>query len=254
MTSDGGIIVFAGPSLPSHARPLDSRLDWRPPAIAGDALEAMEARPRAVVLIDGLFDEWPAIRHKELLTLIAEGVLVFGGASMGALRAAELHTLGMIGVGRVFDAYRRGLIDGDDEVAVLHGPAAFGWSALTEPLVNVRATLLRAVRRGVVPAPQARALLRAARSIFYKHRTWPTVLEAAAKDDAVAPGVLDVLRAWLPDGYVDLKRTDALDCVRVALRAPPDDRPLRPHPPRTVFSELLADQVANCVRPTAEYP
>ena len=132
MNALGRIIVFAGPSLPPRARPVDPRLDWRPPAVAGDALAAMASRPCAVALVDGLFDEWPAIRHKELLSLIAEGVAVFGGASMGALRAAELHTLGMIGVGHIFDAYRRGLIDADDEVAVLHGPAELGYPAVTE--------------------------------------------------------------------------------------------------------------------------
>jgi hypothetical protein len=40
---------------------------------------------------------------------------------MGALRAAELHTFGMVGVGRVFEGYRDGVYEDDDEVAVVHG-------------------------------------------------------------------------------------------------------------------------------------
>jgi hypothetical protein len=214
----------------------------------------MASRPCAVVLIDGLFDEWPAIRHKELLGLMAEGIAVYGAASMGALRAAELHTLGMIGVGHVFDAYRRGLIDADDEVAVLHGPAAFAWAPLTVPLVNVRATLLHAVRRRVVTAPGARDLLGAARSIFYKHRTWSAILSADEADQAVASAGLETLRAWLPSGCVDLKRRDALACVEAALGHLSAARPSRAPPPRTAFSDRLAEQVAEGLRPAAEYP
>src|SRR5688572_32760283 len=56
-------------------------------------------------------------------TLFRSGVRVFGAASMGALRAAELQPFGMIGVGQVFQAYRRGHLTDDDEVAVAHGPA-----------------------------------------------------------------------------------------------------------------------------------
>ncbi len=254
MNAQGGIIVFAGPSLPGRARPADRRLDWRPPAVAGDAIVAMESRPCVVALIDGLFDEWPAIRHKELLSLIAEGVSVFGGASMGALRAAELHGLGMIGVGHIFDAFRRGLIDADDEVALVHGPAAFDWSPLTEPLINVRATLLNAVRRRVIAARDARGLLGVARSIFYKHRTWTAILDAAAANEMIAPGRLETFRAWLPAGYVDLKRRDALACVQAALRHGATPQPSRPQPPRTVFSDVLGEQVAGGLRLRGEYP
>ena len=40
---------------------------------------------------------------------MSEGVPVFGAASMGALRAAELHEFGMRGIGRIFEAFRDGV-------------------------------------------------------------------------------------------------------------------------------------------------
>jgi hypothetical protein len=206
-----------------------------------------------VVLVDGLFDEWPAIRHKELLALIADGVRVYGAASMGALRAAELHPFGMVGVGHIFAAYRNGLIDADDEVAVLHGPASFGWSALTEPLVNVRATLLSAVRRRVIGGTEARHLLDGARSVFYKQRTWATLLAAPAVTAAVAQGRIDAFKAWLPEGYVDLKRLDAVAGVAMALADGGADHGPGSPPPETFFSTLLAEQVDTGLRPLAGY-
>jgi YcaO-like protein with predicted kinase domain len=244
----GRIAVLAGPSLPAAVRPADRRLVWFPPAVAGDAYRLIEARPRALVLIDGLFDDWPAIRHKELLELMAAGTRVIGGASMGALRAAELRDWGMIGVGGIFTAYVDGRLTGDDEVAVLHGPEALDWAALTEALVNVRATLFRAVRERILPGGVARVALRAAQSTFYKERTWDLLCRTLALDHGHALEA-QALRRWLPRGRVNVKQTDALACLRAALAldgVPATTRP--PPPPRSPFAEALAAQVSRRVK------
>ncbi len=247
--SNSRVVVFIGPSLPAHLRPVDGRIDWRPPAVAGDAVEVGRSRPSAVLLIDGLFDEWPAIRHKELLQLVADGVAVFGAASMGALRAAELHPFGMVGIGRIYTAYQREWIDADDEVAVLHGPEEFDWSPLTEPLVNVRATLLHAVRRRVVIPAEARLMLSSARLIFYKSRTWSAILQSPTVLAAVEPPRLDKFRGWLGHGYVDLKRLDALLAVETVLRGDTRSSVQQLAPPVTSFSAVLENQVWSGLRP-----
>jgi hypothetical protein len=248
---EGPVVVFAGPSLPPAVRPSDARLLWRPPAAAGDAYALAAEALAGVVLIDGLFDEVPAIRHKELLSVISPGVPVYGAASMGALRAAELHSLGMIGVGRIFAAFRSRRLDADDEVALVHGPASFDWAPLTEPLVNVRATLLRAVRNVVVDCQAARAVLNEAKATFYKHRTWPALLSSDAVARSFGADSIERFKAWLPAGYVDLKRMDAFACLEVALRGRSRAGALRPPPPDTVFSGVLADQVYDGLRPEA---
>jgi hypothetical protein len=236
--------------LPPAARPQSPDFVWRPPAVAGDGIAALDARPRAVVLIDGLFDRYPAIRHKELLALIEAGVVVIGGASMGALRAAELHTLGMIGVGRIFQAYATGRLMGDDEVAVLHGPEEMGWASLTLPLVNVRATLARAVRDRIVSPQTARGLRAQARRIFFQDRTWQTLLGAATQAGVASGRELDAFAAWAGEGYVDLKRFDAQACLAAALG--PLSRVQGPAraPGPTVFTDALAAQVAAGRKPT----
>ena len=240
MASDAPIMVFAGPSLPPASRPADEIFAWRPPAVAGDAFRLGSRLPQVMVIIDGLFDEQPAIRHKELLEIIAEGVVVIGGSSMGALRAAELRSFGMVGVGRIFEAFAAGRLVGDDEVALLHGPEEWGWRALTEPMVNVRATLQRAVRERVIDIALARRLRGMARGLFYKERTWPAILGPAIVEDAGA----EAFAGWLGSGGVDLKRRDALACLeraRTLVGSRPDPRP---RPPRTVFTERLIASVA----------
>jgi hypothetical protein len=209
---------------------------WRGPARAGDALELLgEPGVHTVVLIDGLFGDYPAIRHKELLMLIGAGVRVIGGASMGALRACELCGFGMEGVGQVYRAYARGLLTGDDEVALLHGPEETGWNGLTEPLVNVRATLVMAVRRGAISVEAARRLRSAAARIHFSERTWGAVLGASAS----GPG-LAAFASWLQSNRVDVKRQDALLCLTVALN--PAVRRIAGPPPATVFTRALAQR------------
>lgn len=224
------IVAFVGPSLPAEARRAFPGVDWRPPAAACDLLR-LDFRPGSTIcLIDGYFDHRPAVRHKEILLLLSEGVRILGASSIGALRAAEMAPQGMIGVGAIHAAYARGTITGDDEVALVHAPAELDWKPMSVPLVDVRATLCRALRERVLRRREAGALLEAARTIHYVDRDWPLVLQRHGGSPAFA--------AWLPGGHVEQKRLDALSCLRVAF--PPRLAGPRPEMVRTRFTDLLA--------------
>src|SRR5216110_1776771 len=116
------VYIFTGPTISAGEAKLELEAIYLPPAAEGDVYRAALHRPQAIGIIDGYFQSVPAVRHKEILWAMAKGIHVFGSASMGALRAAELWPFGMEGVGRVFGAYRDGLIEDDDEVALTHGP------------------------------------------------------------------------------------------------------------------------------------
>ena len=92
--------LFVGPTLPQAEIGTLCDFVCLPPAAQGDVLHLAKARPRAIGIIDGYFDGVPAVWHKEILWALTQGIHVFGSASMGALRAAELHRFGMRGVGR----------------------------------------------------------------------------------------------------------------------------------------------------------
>ncbi|MFF0087499.1 TfuA-like protein [Streptomyces canus] len=170
----------------------------------------------SVVIIDGVYHQAPALRHKEILAATARGVRVIGAASIGALRAAELAPFGMLGVGSVFDAYMNGTIDGDDEVAVGQTPAG-DCKALTWPVVNLRLALELARRSGVLDSVRADVLLEALRAVCYPQRTMGAV-RAVCRRQGEAP-----FAKWLgeqrarDEHFADLKRTDALAAVRAAL-------------------------------------
>jgi len=118
-SEESPILVFLGSTLRlAEAAPVLDAIYLQPVA-QGDILLAAHAfRPRAMVLIDGQFEDRPAVRHKEILWAMAQGIVVIGAASMGALRAAELSEFGMIGVGLIYRWYRRWRLAPDDAVAV----------------------------------------------------------------------------------------------------------------------------------------
>jgi hypothetical protein len=208
------LVVFCGPSLsPAQGRAgVDAA--FLPPARQGDLYRAARERPTAIGLVDGFFDQVNAVAHKEILWAMSQGVHVLGAASMGALRAAELEPFGMEGVGTIFEWYQRGQLEDDDEVALLHGPAEDGYLALSEPMVNVRATLAAAQARGVITGSLHGALLLLMKELFYAERTYPRML-ARARERGLGAGELDGLSDFLGAGGVDQKRLDALRLLEV---------------------------------------
>jgi hypothetical protein len=205
-------VIFVGPSLPPALRATDPAFEWRDPVRQGDLYQAALTRPVIIGIIDGYFEITPTVWHKEILWAMAEGIHVYGASSMGALRAAELHPFGMHGVGRIFTSYRDGILDEDDEVAVLHGPERLGYVAVTEAMVNIRATLDRAVAEGVLDGWLVPRLVEIGKNLFYKERDWETILQIAARRGLpVMP--LDALMAWLGAGRVEQKRIDALEMI-----------------------------------------
>jgi hypothetical protein len=207
------IYVFTGPTLSPEEGRRELDAVFLPPAAQGDVYRAALERPEAIGLIDGYFECVPSVWHKELLWAMAEGIPVFGAASMGALRAAELAVFGMRGVGAIFESFQHGDLEDDDEVAIVHAPPEEGFRPLSEAMVNIRATLRAAERAGVLEAWAREALERLAKALYYPERTWPALLARAGRE-GVAPGAVARLRDWLPRGREDQKRADALALLR----------------------------------------
>ena len=231
------VVAFAGPSLTAGDRAVFAGVEWRPPAQAGDLLRLPAGDVSAVCLIDGYFDHRPAVRHKEVLLLLSQGMRILGSSSIGALRAAEMRSFGMAGIGAIFAAYVRGTIVGDDEVALVHAGADRDWRPLSIPLVDVGATLCRARREHVLGRAEARALLNAARSIHYVDREWRGICDSAGLADGAGR-----FGAWLGTGAVSQKREDALACVRAAIDGPP----VGLRPPAFVHTSFVDSLAREC--------
>jgi TfuA protein len=200
------IIVFLGPSLDLATAKGILAAEYRPPAKRGDLLAAASEGAEIIGLIDGVFHQESAVAHREILTAVKKGVRVIGSSSMGALRAAEMDTLGMVGIGRIYGMYKSGELISDDEVALVFDPLS-GMS-LSEPLINIRFTLVKAREEGIIDAGEHDALLAAARAVFYPQRTYRSI--AARAVDAVDAATRERFLAWVETHACDQKREDAV--------------------------------------------
>jgi hypothetical protein len=222
--------VFVGPTL---ARDEAARLlpdaTLLPPARQGDVMRAIrDHRPSAVGLIDGAFLDVPAVWHREILWALNQGIPVLGAASMGALRAAELHSFGMTGVGRIFEAYRDGHLEGwddafedDDEVAVIHAPTEAGGFPLSDAMVDLRDTLARAEAAGIIGRATRDDLARRLKEQHFPQRSLAGLIAISTETGETE------LAAWLPANHASLKAADA----RLMLQKLAHDLPA-PAPPR----------------------
>ena len=201
-----GVAIFSGPSLSDDDRCSYPAFDFRPPVAAGDVLRAVRDGARTMAIIDGVFADCMAVHHKEILYALSGGTAVYGAASMGALRAAELDCYGMIGVGEIYLAYHRGDLIEDEAVALVHGPADTGYRPLTLPTVDALATIAALVSRGQLAANEAVRLRCAVRDTHFSQRTWRSVVSLAMQDKTDRRRCLSILR----HGRVERKRLDAL--------------------------------------------
>ncbi|MFI9275830.1 TfuA-like protein [Kitasatospora sp. NPDC052896] len=205
------VYVFLGPSLPVEQARAVLDAHYLPPVSCGDVTELVLDRepPSVIGIVDGLFEQVPAVWHKEILFAMSRGVRVVGASSMGALRAAELHAFGMDGVGSVFEDFRDGRLTDDDEVTIVHAPGEDGYRPLSEAMVNLRAGLAGARQAGAIGAATHDALLAAAKRTFYPDRSWGQVY-ADGRKAGLPQAELDALREHVRTTRPDAKRDDAL--------------------------------------------
>ncbi len=204
------IVVFIGPSLPrEEAAAILPQAEFLPPVRRGDVTRAAADGAEVIVIIDGVFFQNEAVAHKEILAPLRAGVRFFGASSMGALRAFEMEPFGMTGVGKIFESYRSGKIIADDEVGLLYDPES--GAALSDPMVNMRASFARAAASKIISPEDETALLKTCKGIYYPDRTYRRVIKESTIPDEKKTELL----FWLKTNAVDQKREDAIACLNL---------------------------------------
>jgi hypothetical protein len=218
-------VVFTGPTLPAaEVATLLPGARVLPPVRHGDLLSLHLAAGDRVLIIDGMFLQVAPVRHREILHLLRRGVVVAGSSSMGALRAAELYQFGMRGFGEIFRLYRDGVVEGDDEVAIVHGTAEDGFRAYSDPLVSIRIAVRDAAAVGVIGGEDAQAMLDLARAMPFRVRSF-RALDRAARGRVAGAAAF---AAWCAGGDTDAKARDARLMLAAASACDPALRPAGP--------------------------
>lgn len=202
------IVVYLGPSLPQERACSVLDADYRPPVSRGDIRDAIGDGASIIGIIDGNFYNQTAVAHKEIIEALKRGITVVGGSSMGALRAAELDAFGMIGAGRIYECYRSGKIQADDEVAVTYNPVT--GDQMSEPMVNIRYQLKAAECDGILTSGERNSLTGMIAGMYYPERQYPEILRLAVKRGILTEEKAAGISDYIARNPLNLKAEDAV--------------------------------------------
>jgi hypothetical protein len=192
--------IFLGPSLDLTTARSILDATYLPPIKRGDLAE-LGPEIQTVGIVDGEFFQSLAVSPKEVLPLLDRGVKVYGSSSMGALRAVELVPFGMIGVGAIFEWFRDGVVDADDEVALTYDPVTY--RPCSEPLINIRFALRDAVQERLIAQSKANEIIQTLKQAYFPLRSYQGVCQ-------ICPELKEFIMERLPDQ----KRYDTLLLLR----------------------------------------
>jgi hypothetical protein len=209
------VVVFVGPSLdPEKARTI-LEADYRPPAKKGDLIKlimSLDEKETVVGLIDGYFLlDYPPTPIEVYQLIVRPNTVVIGSSSIGALRAVELEKFGMIGIGKIFQLFKLGKLDADDEVAVTFSQDSYRLQS--EAMVDIRYNLYLSLKRGFVDKETKDAIAKVAKSIYFPFRTYQNIIEETIKNYPQLENKTRRFEAYILRNRKSLKERDALKLI-----------------------------------------
>jgi hypothetical protein len=202
--------VFLGPTLTHEEARAVLDVEYYPPITHRDLDEAVADGVEVVGIIDAAFVQTYSATPAQILRHLRDGIVIFGAASGGALRAVETDAFGMRGVGGIYRLFKSGF-EAEDELAVAYDPATL--RPLSEAMINVRYALGRAVQRRILSDTASDALARVAKDIYFSDRTYQLIFHEA--NGAVPSDELAAFAEFvaLNRDALDWKRADAIECL-----------------------------------------
>ena len=207
-------IIFLGPSLTHEKARKILDAEYRPPAKKGDFLGfTMPADGLTVVgLVDGYFlQDYPPSPIEVYQLIMRKNTVVIGSASLGALRAVELEKFGMIGVGKIFELYKHGIVNADDEVAVTFTEEP--QSLQSEAMIDIRFNLFMAKRKGIIDEITKKTVARVAKSVYFPYRNYEDILDKTKNMHPELEHGLESFRAYIRNNRRSLKEKDAIRLI-----------------------------------------
>lgn len=201
-------VVFLGPSLPLERAKSILDADYRMPAKKGDLLQLILRDTKIVGLIDGFFlQDYPPTPIEVYNLVRKPGTVLYGSSSLGALRAVELSKYGMIGIGKIFNLFRREVLDSDDEVAVSFTDYS---NYKSEALVDIRYNLFLGEKKSVIDKETKKCILKVAKSIYFPYRTYEDILDRSKQKYPSNAYYIEQFREYLKTNKKSLKELDAI--------------------------------------------
>jgi TfuA protein len=211
------VYVFGGPSLELIPKELINKVKCFPPIKSGDLDILYSLPPSICIIIDGVFSGKRAVTIFECRELLEKGWVVIGASSMGALRAADLWSYGMIGIGDVYNMFRIGVCRSDADVAVVYNILEdFLCEEITISMVHVRSVLHYLSTKGSIDKAKARLLICKARQISWEERM-PSVLFDEWGKFLGQEKLINKIKRHFNQPRLHPKKVDAVNAMHLAL-------------------------------------
>ncbi len=201
-------VIFLGPTMSIEKAKEILDADYRPPAKKGDLLRLIPSSVKVVGIIDGYFlQDYPPTPIEVYNLLRKKDVSVFGSSSLGALRAVELNKFGMMGIGKIFDLFLKGVVDSDDEVAVTFT----GYSGYkSDALIDIRYNLFLAQKNKIIDIKTRKNILGIAKKTYFPYRTYNDIIDESKKTFPSQNKQIENFKEYIVNNKKSLKEKDAI--------------------------------------------
>lgn len=206
-------IIFLGPSLQINKAKKIINADFRPPAKKGDFINLnLLSEKREIVLIDGVFlQEYPPTPIEVFQVINNKNFKVYGASSIGALRAVELEKFGMKGIGKIFELFKKNIVNSDDEIAVTFDS---DYNLLSEAMIDIRYNIFLGWRKGIIDKETKQIMIKLAKRIYFPFRTYENIIKKSRHLFPSKEKYISRFNEYIVVNKVSLKELDAIRALK----------------------------------------
>ncbi len=214
-------IVFLGPSLSIEKARKIINAEFLPPAKKGDFIKlSLISEKKIIILIDGVFlQDYPPTPIEVFQVVNKNNFQVYGASSLGALRAVELEKFGMKGYGRVFEIFKKNIINSDDEVAVTFDNS---YNLLSEAMIDIRYNLFLAFKKGIIDKETKQLITRTAKKIYFPFRSYENIVKKSIELYSDRRDTIEDFHNFVSTQRQSLKELDAMGILKKIAENPHD--------------------------------
>lgn len=203
-------IVYLGPTLNREEASKILDADYRDPAKKGDFLRLSHTsdEKKYVGFIDGVFlHDYPPSPIEVYHLATRKNIELIGASSLGALRAVELEKFGMKGIGKIFQLFKNGILNADDEVAVTF--VRDKNILQSEALIDIRFNLFLAYKKGIITKQTKKRFVKIAKNIYFPFRNYEDIARLTEEQFPSIHDELENFRDYILKNRDSLKARDA---------------------------------------------
>jgi hypothetical protein len=208
-------IVYLGPTLSREEAIKILDADYRDPAKKGDflMLSRDSDEKKYVGFVDGVFlHDYPPSPIEVYHLATRKNIELIGASSLGALRAVELEKFGMKGIGKIFQLYKNGIINADDEVAVTF--VRENNILQSEAMIDIRFNLFLAYKKGIITNQTKKRFAKIAKNIYFPFRNYEDIIKITSQQFPSIYNELESFRSYIQKNRDSLKARDAIKLLK----------------------------------------